>query len=95
MAFKSAVSIDIPAFIKIECHAILTIFCRYTTINKKIVLFNRLFDQLDAFQKSNPHLAEAIECCKDELSKYYSKTDLTSVYANSTLVDPGLKFSYW
>ncbi|KAG2201368.1 hypothetical protein INT46_005892 [Mucor plumbeus] len=67
---------------------------QYTTINKKIVLFNRLFDQLDAFQKSNPHLAEAIECCKDELSKYYSKTDLTSVYANSTLVGPSLKFSY-
>ncbi|KAG2211387.1 hypothetical protein INT46_001618 [Mucor plumbeus] len=67
---------------------------QYTTINKTIVLFNRLFDQLYAFQESNPHLAEAIECCKDKLSNYYPKTDLTSVYANSTLVDPSLKFSY-
>ncbi|KAI8047376.1 hypothetical protein BDF21DRAFT_405092 [Thamnidium elegans] len=30
-----------------------------------------------------------------KLSKYYSRTDLTDVYACATMVDPSLKFSYW
>lgn len=68
---------------------------RYTTINKTIVLYNDLFTRLEKFQQKNPSLSAAIDLCITKLSKYYSRTDRTDVYACATMVDPSLKFSYW
>ncbi|KAI9243075.1 hypothetical protein EDC94DRAFT_591179 [Helicostylum pulchrum] len=68
---------------------------QYTTINKTIVLYNDLFTRLEKFQQKNPSLSAAIDLCITKLSKYYSRTDRTDVYACATMVDPSLKFSYW
>ncbi|KAG2228397.1 hypothetical protein INT48_002075, partial [Thamnidium elegans] len=67
---------------------------QYTTINKTIVLYNDLFTRLEKFQQKNPSLSAAIGLTMSKLSKYYSRTDLTDVYACATMVDPSLKFSY-
>ena len=70
-----------------------TNFSYYTTINRTIVLFNGLFDDLDYFQNKNQNdkiLVEACEMYKNKLSKYYSRTDLTSVFSCSTFVNPCL-----
>ncbi|KAG2228607.1 hypothetical protein INT48_006894 [Thamnidium elegans] len=68
---------------------------QYTTINKTTVLYNNLFTRLEKFQQKTPSLSAAIDLTMTKLSKYYSRTDLTDVYACATMVDPSLKFSYW
>ncbi|KAG2232816.1 hypothetical protein INT48_005684 [Thamnidium elegans] len=58
---------------------------QYTTINKTIVLYNDLFTRLEKFQPKNPSLSAAIDLTMTKLSKYYSRTDLTDVYACATM----------
>jgi hypothetical protein len=61
-------------------------------------LYNSLFDDLDTFEDDNRDdevLVAACRISKEKLSKYYSRTDLSKIFACSTFLDPALKCDYW
>lgn len=70
----------------------------YLSINKVIFAYNVLLDSLEDFQddmSKSPHLRSAANVAQLKLQEYYSRTDLSNVYAVATALDPCLKFNYW
>jgi hypothetical protein len=69
----------------------------FPTLNRAMSVYNRLIDTLEDFieKEENPLLKQAAIQGRNKLLKYYSKTDLTPVYAVATAMDPRMRFNWW
>lgn len=71
----------------------------HASVNMTILCYNRIMDALEKLEErmiaTDPELCHAIRCGLDKLVRYYSRTDMTEVYAVATALDPRLKFRWW
>ncbi|KAF9324183.1 hypothetical protein BG006_000781 [Podila minutissima] len=70
----------------------------YPTINKTIVVYNELLDSLEDFidnTGNDAHLHTAADQAWQKLIKYYTRMDLSLVYAVASAIDPRMKYHWW
>jgi hypothetical protein len=73
------------------------ILCRFTTINRVVVLYNMILDSLEEYTERSDSI-DVRNACRIgilKIEKYYSRVDSNDTYSCATLLDPMLKYTWW